>query len=331
MFPGGGTGPHFGKSKPLLETVYSLSGEVPPLDASAEEVDESVLQRGTLVAGSIRNMCFIRKIASGGAVLHADMPAEQGRRLELELETGEHLDGTIVWRQGCEVGLKFDEPIDVLPILARNLVAQPGERRRMPRVEVSSAARLESGSSNALVMIRDIAQGGVKIETNFAASPEDKVVITPEGLRAIAGIVRWTNGPIAGIEFETELEWQELMPWLRSRRMATSPDFLAPPLPLAHPPVPKPRAPGSVQLNLPARVREGTRRWTIDVSSLTARTVEFDCYSALRLGTLLWIVLPGLEGWPARVVAIDGYRFTCEFTQPLHPAVLERILGTAQG
>ena len=321
----------FGKSQALLETIYSLSGDVPPLDASAEEVDESVLQRGMLVAGSIRNMCFIRKIGSGGAVLHADMPVEEGRRLELELETGEHLDGTIVWRHGCEVGLKFDEPIDVLPILARNLVSQPGERRRMPRVEVSSAALLESGSRNALVMIRDIAQGGIKIETNFPASPEEQVVITPEGLRAIPGIVRWTNGSIAGIEFETELEWQELMPWLRSRQMAPSPDFLAPPQPIANPADAKPREPGSVQLNLPARVREGTRRWTIDVSSLTARTVEFDCYSALRLGTLLWIVLPGLEGWPARVVAIDGYRFTCEFTQPLHPAVLERILATTRG
>jgi len=29
--------------------------------------------------------------------------------------------------------------------------------------------------------------------------------------------------------------------------------------------------------------------------------------------------------------AIDGYRFTCEFTQPLHPAVLERILASADG
>ena len=81
----------------------------------------------------------------------------------------------------------------------------------------------------------------------------------------------------------------------------------------------------------PCGNREGTRRWNIDVGSLTARTVEFDCFAALRLGTLLWIVLPGLEGWPARIVAIDGYRFTCEFTQPLHPAVLERILASADG
>jgi hypothetical protein len=91
-----------------------------------------------------------------------------------------------------------------------------------------------------------------------------------------------------------------------------------------------PAAP-SVQLNLSARVREGLRRWTIDVDSLDSRSVSFESYAPLRLGTLLWVVLPGLEGWPARIVANEGYRFTGEFTQPLHPAVLERILSAGRG
>ena len=59
-------------------------------------------------------------------------------------------------------------------------------------------------------------------------------------------------------------------------------------------------------------------------------TVAFDSFAALRIGSLLWIVLPGLEGWPARIVSVEGYRFTCEFTQPLHPAVLERVLTLAK-
>ena len=95
-------------------------------------------------------------------------------------------------------------------------------------------------------------------------------------------------------------------------------------------PAAEPGAEAGVQLNLPARVREGTRRWSIEVASITTRAVTFDSFAALGLGSLLWIVLPGLEGWPARIVSVDGYRFTCEFTQPLHPAVLERILTLAK-
>lgn len=325
------------KGTELLDTVYSLSGEVPPIEAAAEEADQSVLQPGALVVGSVRQICLIRKISAGGAVLHADLPLAEGRRLELELETGEHLDGTVVWRRGSELGLRFDEAVDVLPIVARNLASQPGERRRMPRIEMACPALLESGGRSALVMIRDIAQGGAMIEMPFPIPADAPLVIIPEGLRPLESVIRWTDGRVAGVAFRPELSWQELMPWLKARRAASSPEFLAPPLPIlsrgprAAGTRSEPRQPGSVQINLPARVREGTRRWTIDVASLSARSVEFDCYAALRLGTLLWIVLPGLEGWPARIVAIDGYRFTCEFTQPLHPAVLERVLAIARG
>ena len=320
-----------------LDTVYSLTGEVPPIEATPEDAEASVFQPGELVLGSVREVCLIRKISAAGAILHADIPLEEGGRLELELGTGEHLDGTIAWRRGSELGLRFDEPIDVLPILARNLVSQPGERRRMPRVEVFCAGRLDLETGPVLVTIRDIAQGGAKIEGPISLQPEDRVVLTPEGLRPVNGIVRWSSGKLAGLAFEPELEWQELMPWFRMRSVMPSADFGAAPAPEPTLPIvpgaPQPReaeAPGGVHLNLAARVREGTRRWNIDVSSLTARTVEFDCYSALRLGSLLWIVLPGLEGWPARIVSIDGYRFTCEFTQALHPAVLERILASAK-
>jgi hypothetical protein len=318
------------RTRALLDTIYSLSGEVPLVEVPVEDVDESVLQPGALVIGSIRQVCLIRKISAGGAILHVDTPAEEGRRLELELETGEHLDGTIVWCRGSELGLRFDQPIDILPILARALVSQPGERRRMPRVEVACPALLEASGRTELITVRDLAQGGAKIDTPFPLTQDERVVITPEGLRPIEGVVRWVQGTVAGISFQPELAWQEMIPWLRARRNAPPADFHMPPA-LAD--VPHEAAPiqsgNAIQLNLPARVREGTRRWAIDVATLTTRAVEFDSFVPLRLGTLLWIVLPGLEGWPARIVSIDGYRFTCEFTQPLHPAVLERILSAA--
>ena len=313
----------------MLDTVYSLSADVPPSDGYEDDAG-AVFQPGSLTLGSIRQVCQIRKLGAGGAVLHADLAIEEGQRLELELETGEHLDGTIAWRHGFEIGLRFDRPIDILPILARNLAGQPGERRRMPRIEVYCPALLEANGRTELVTVRDIAQGGLKIEAPFPLAPEDRLTVTPEGLHPIAGVVRWAKDCVAGISFDQELGWQELMPWLRERRQAPPAEFAAPPAAAdpGKPPAADPE--GSVQLNLQARVREGLHRWAIDVDTLTQRSIEFESYAPLRLGTLLWIVLPGLEGWPARIVANEGYRFTCEFTQPLHPAVLERVLAAAR-
>ncbi|MGE0179434.1 MAG: PilZ domain-containing protein [Sphingomonas sp.] len=312
----------------MLDTVYSLSGDVPQTDWVEDA--GAVFQPGALILGSARQMCQIRKIGNAGAVLHADVPIAEGTRLELEIETGEQLNGVVVWQRGGEVGLRFDKPIDILPIIARNLAGQPGERRRMPRIEIDCPALLEHEGRTELVAIRDIAQGGVKIETPHALQPEARITVTPEGLHPIEGVVRWANDRIAGVAFGREIGWQDLMPWLRLRSQLPATDFPAAPRQITEAATATDIAPSpSVQLNLSARVREGLRRWTIDVDSLDSRSVSFESYAPLRLGTLLWIVLPGLEGWPARIVDNDGYRFTCEFTQPLHPAVLERVLTAA--
>ena len=323
-----------------METVYSLSGEMPPVEGRSEEDPESSLKAGALVRGSIRQVCAVRRISAGGAVLHLDLPVEPGERLGLDLMSGQKLEGIVVARQGSEVGIRFDEPIDVFAIIARDIVSQPGERRRMPRVELACPALLETVSSSGLVTTRDVSQGGAKIATPIRLKPDEPVMITMEGFRPIEAIVRWAEDGVAGLAFEPELPWQELMPWLKARRdamPAAESEYsrrsgaAMPVLPAPAPAAADPNGPadGSVQLNLPARVREGTRRWSIEVASITTRSVAFDSFAALRLGTLLWIVLPGLEGWPARIVAVDGYRYSCEFTQPLHPAVLERILALA--
>jgi hypothetical protein len=314
-----------------LETIYSLSGEVPVADAGRDGDDDVALWPGALTSGSVRRACSIRKLSAGGAVLHCDHDVEIGERLELELMNGEQLAGRVAWRRGGEVGLSFDTQIDVFAIIAQDIVSQPGERRRMPRVELACAALLDVAGRSHPATARDVSQGGVKLDVPFPLAAEEKVTVTLDGLRPVEGVVRWSAGSLAGIAFLPELRWQELMLWLKERRNgafhhATAP---APPAPAAAP-APAQDADQGISLNLPARVREGTRRWQIEVASITTRSVAFDSFAALRIGSLLWIVLPGLEGWPARIVSVEGYRFTCEFTQPLHPAVLERVLSLAK-
>jgi hypothetical protein len=316
-----------------VETIYSLSGEVPAVDVQLG-ADEIGLWPGALTHGSVRQVCSIRKISAGGAVLHVDHEVTVGDRLDLELMTGQQLGGTIVWARGAEIGLSFDAPVDVFAIIAQDIVSQPGERRRMPRVETICSALLETARGTEMVTTRDISQGGAKIDVPFPLEPDERIMVTIDGLPPIKSVVRWTEDKVAGVAFLPEMRWQELMLWLKERRKTAQGQSLSTSGQPASAPAPeKPPQPGEeagVQLNLPARVREGTRRWSIDVVAITTRSVTFDSYAVLGLGSLLWVVLPGLEGWPARIVTVDGYRFICEFTQPLHPAVLERILETAK-
>ena len=311
-----------------METIYSLSGDVPAVDDVAGPGDVDFWP-GAITVGSIRQVCSVRKLSAGGAIVQVDGPVALGERLDLELMTGQQLVGTIAWWRDNEVGLRFDEPIDVFAIIAQDIVSQPGERRRMPRVELVVQALLETAGGTELVTTRDISQGGAKLDVPFRLKLEERVLVTLDGLPPQQGVVRWSEDHVAGVAFVPELRWQELMVWLKGRRKQREAP-LAVPEPAAPPAAPEPEQEDGLQLNLPARVREGTRRWSIDVTSITTRAVTFDSFAVLGMGSLLWIVLPGLEGWPARIVAVDGYRFTCEFTQPLHPAVLERVLKLAK-
>jgi hypothetical protein len=318
-----------------VKTVFSLSADIPALEPEGESEGFAALKPGALVRGSFRELCFLRKLSGGGAILHVDSDMTAGQRLDLELGTGELLEGTVAWAKGGEVALAFDRPLDVFAIIAREIVSQPGERRRMPRVELRAPARLDAGGRSLRVVTRDVSQGGAKIEVAEALGEGEEVVLTLDGFRPVTGTVRWSARGVAGIGFAPEIAWEELMPWLRARRdmalrVRQGRSFLVPPEEGDAAPAAVPAAEGSVQLNLPARVREGTRRWNIEVAEISTRHVAFESFAAVRLGALLWIVLPGLEGWPARVIELDGYRFTCEFTQPLHPAVLERVLAAAR-
>jgi hypothetical protein len=202
------------------ETIFSLSGEAPGEGATiaVADADAKSLKPGAVVRGSLRHLCSVRKLTAGGAVLHLDSPVEPGERLTLDLATGQIVAGCVEWRRGGQVGIRFDEFFDVFGVIARDLASQVGERRRMPRIELRCPVRIESPVGSELAATRDVSQGGVKVETRLVLQPEQPVLVELDGFRPLDGIVRWTEGGIAGIAFSPEPGWQEMMPWLRERR-----------------------------------------------------------------------------------------------------------------
>ena len=62
-----------------METIFSLFNEVPGSDDPPGLArDAAYLQAGSLVLGSVREVCSIRKISGAGAILHVDLPVRPG-------------------------------------------------------------------------------------------------------------------------------------------------------------------------------------------------------------------------------------------------------------
>jgi hypothetical protein len=305
-------------------TIFSLSGE-PPVRLGPELDEHAAFDAAFLVDAEGRLPCTLRKLSAAGATLRLDCALAEGDRLALELANGQSLPGRITWIEDGAAGFLFDEPIDVVSTLARNLAALPAERRSVPRVELHQTVCIRRGNQVEFTRSRNLSQGGAGFETDIALQEGDAVQVNFDGLRPLDGVVKWARGNLAGVAFDEELPWQVLMPWLRQvQRAPQHPTRMA----VMHEPDGLIPDQNVIQLDAPARVREGTRWWNVKLRGLTPHLVEFETRAQFAAGTQLWISLPHIGGGPASVIETDHrHRFLCEFRLPLNAREVGLVAG----
>lgn len=304
-------------------TVFSLSSEPPGSLAVAPVDGDNAYEAAWLTSESQRHDCLIRKFSAGGAALRIAAPIEPGELLTLELPNGQAIEGHVSWAIEDEAVFVFDAPADVVSTLARNLARMPDERRRVPRVELRHAVGIRHGELFEIARTRDLSQAGLGIETRLPLSENDEVQVAFDGLRTMAGTVRWARDGKAGIFFESEIPWQHLMPWLRAAQRSPS-----------HPPAPRldesrdfglGKDKTAIRLDAAARVRTGVHWWNVHIRMLSPLVVEFDATASFAKGTQLWIALPGTAGWPASVVEANDGHYLAEFRLPLRKHDLDQL------
>ena len=79
--------------------------------------------------------------------------------------------------------------------------------RRSPRLQLVLPARCRSRSGFAdRVVISDISEGGCRIDSMaLVMGVDDLVVVHPEGIEGLGGVIRWVKGHSAGIAFDRPL------------------------------------------------------------------------------------------------------------------------------
>ena len=205
-------------------TTFVMAAQLPWPDDAPPADALGALDPVALIVGGTRRDCAIRKISALGATVRGVTGETLGAEVAVELATGQRPAGTIEWVAGGEAGIRFKQPIDMVALLNRTLISQPGERRTMPRVELRCSVGLKWGGSLETATLRNISARGLQIEGDFLPPRETFVSLFIEGLVVPAGEVMWRKGNLAGIELMEELRWSSLMPWVREmgRRGARS-------------------------------------------------------------------------------------------------------------
>lgn len=196
-------------------TTYVMAAQLPwPDDAPAADALGS-LDPVALFIGGERRAGSMRKISAMGATVRGAVGQTPGSEISIELATGQRPVGTIDWIAGEDAGIRFRQPIDMVALLNRTLISQPGERRTMPRVQLSCHVGLKWGTSLAAATLRNISARGLQVAGDELPPRDTFVSLFIDGLIVPAGEVVWCKGDLAGIELLDELSWSSLMPWVR--------------------------------------------------------------------------------------------------------------------
>jgi len=177
----------------------------------------TILRVGKMICARNQELCLIRNISEGGLMAHVYSPHEVGDRVVIELKSDQCVAGTIRWVQGDNVGIIFDEKVDVSEVL-RNRSLDDGRKSRAPRLEVRGYARLRIGAETWRVEVSDLSQGGAKVKVDDYLPVDEDAVITIDGLRPIKTVIRWQEGDYVGLEFLPIIPLEELVQWLGLRR-----------------------------------------------------------------------------------------------------------------
>jgi hypothetical protein len=201
---------------PVETTLYSLN-DAPPGKAERRDGDRHVtlFRVGSLTIDSHRELCLIKNISAGGMSIRAYCAIPPETRLSVELKCGEQVSGIARWVDGDVVGIAFDEPVDVVDLLATSM---KGPRPRMPRVEVDCLAWVREGADTHRVQACDISQGGVKVATDQDLGSGSEVVVSLAGLPPQSAVVRWRDSGYYGITFNKVIALPLLVAWLHEQR-----------------------------------------------------------------------------------------------------------------
>jgi hypothetical protein len=197
-------------------TTVVVGDRLPWPSEQSGSADKGPFDASAIYHSGVRRECEIRKISALGVTIASDLVPALGDRVSVELATGQRPVGKIAWTDRGELGVRFDDAIDVIALLNRKLVSQTPERRTMPRLEVRCLAHIKCAENFWPAMLRNISSGGLQLEGSEMPAVGAYVSVFVEGLNIPAGEVLWSRGELVGIELVEELSWTSIIPWVRN-------------------------------------------------------------------------------------------------------------------
>jgi hypothetical protein len=196
-------------------TTFVVGDRLPWPDDAPPVDPKGPFDVGAIHHSGSRQECAIRKISALGVTVGSDLTPALGDAVAVEFANGQRAHGKVAWTGRHELGVRFDDSVDIIALLNRKLVSQTPERRTMPRLEVRSSVHVKFGGQMWPATLRNISAKGLQIEGEELPPIGTFVSVFVQGITVPSGEVLWRRDKLAGVELLEELSWTSIIPWVR--------------------------------------------------------------------------------------------------------------------
>ena len=158
---------------------------------------------------------MVRDVSSGGMMIDAHFDLQLGQTVSIALLDDQELTGTVAWKEGRMLGVRFAEEIPVEQILAKPSTKPDGKRARLPRFTVQKPVQLQVDTVIAEANLCDLSQRGAKLQCAEKLRVHSNLLIRLEQNRPVGATIKWRAGDMLGVEFHRLLAVSELEEWLK--------------------------------------------------------------------------------------------------------------------
>ncbi len=182
----------------------------PPQPALSEQrVQERaslLLRTAKLICQTGEYACLVRDVSETGVKLRLFHALPDETFVFLSLANGEVFPVERMWTRDNEVGFRFTQPIDVDAFVAE----RSSWPRRPLRLKIKASGLVFSGSTAMSIGLKDLSQGGARIEAYGHMMVHQGVRINIDLVPERRGRIAWRRGFEHGIVFEQPFKLDEL-------------------------------------------------------------------------------------------------------------------------
>lgn len=165
---------------------------------------------GRLDAFGDCGLCRVQDLSDGGLMIETRIPLSCGDPVRISFDCTNAVQGRVVWRVGNRAGIRFLRPLESFVLIRKIAGDRWSESVRPPRLPVSCAAHVTTGSASFPAVVTNVSQQGMTIcHPGDLRAGTFVDVAMPSGIRA-HGTVRWSAGILAGIELCGRLTVEQL-------------------------------------------------------------------------------------------------------------------------